>query len=357
MNTTTASESIAVVETAEPAGESVPAVSPKTRKPRVWTAFATLIVAATAGFVATVATVIALCLGIGVVMGAQGAAGPAIQTRIQEIFQQPFTSMLLALIPFQLGMAVVVLYAAWRSKEPFKQRLGLLPQSGRTFGRLKLTTMAGFTLSVAMASLIFSSLFLGPPPKDGPVATVIANGSWWSIMLLSIVLSVIPALVEESLFRGYLQRRFLKRWSPAVAISISTLLFALMHMDSLQHIIAVVPLGLVTGLLAYRTNSIKPGMIVHAVHNMAVVGLASLATGLMPIIGQEKLGLIVLTLIGVLGLFGLSAVVSLLRTAKPRKSVETHAVMEPVVESPSVLSRRFALPSFAIDSRLASPAV
>jgi membrane protease YdiL (CAAX protease family) len=39
-------------------------------------------------------------------------------------------------------------------------------------------------------------------------------------MLLSIILSVIPALVEESLFRGYLQRRFLQRWSPAVAISL-----------------------------------------------------------------------------------------------------------------------------------------
>jgi membrane protease YdiL (CAAX protease family) len=352
MNTVTTLEPILVFETSEPTRESVPAASPKTRKPRVWTVFATLIVAAIVGQLAIIAGVVALGVVTGFIMGAQGADGLAIEARLQEIGQQPLLVLLFSLIPFQFGMAVVVLIAARRSKEPLKQRLGLVPQTGRTLGRFKLATMAAFTMSIAYASVIVSSLFIGLPPTDNPISAVITDGSWWTITLLSIILSVIPALVEESLFRGYLQRRFLQRWSPAVAISVSTLLFAVMHMDSPQHIIAVVPLGVVTGLLAYRTNSVKPGMLVHAIHNTGVVGFAALATVLTPHFGQEELGLLFIGVIGLLGLIGLPAVVSLLRSAKP--SVATDTSPEPAVESPSVLSRELKLPSFASDSQLAS---
>jgi membrane protease YdiL (CAAX protease family) len=346
-----------VLETSEPAPKSVPAANPMTRKPRVWTAFATFLGAAIVGNLAVIAAFVAMGVGTGIMMGAQGADGAKIQARIQELCRQPLPALLLSLIPCQLGMTAVVLFAAWRSKEPIKQRLGLVPPTGRAFGGFKLATMAAFTVSTALASFILSNLFVGPPPTGNPIAAVITNGSWWAITLLSILLSVIPALVEESLFRGYLQRRFLQRWSPAVAISVSSLLFALMHMDSLQHIIAVVPLGVVTGVLAYRTNSVKPGMLVHAVHNTAAVGFGALATALTPHVSQEELGLLLIGMIGLLGLIGLPAVISLLRSAKPRPSVEAHAAPELVVETPSARSRELSLPKYGIDSRLVTPAV
>jgi uncharacterized protein len=355
MNTGTALEPIMVLETSEPAREAVSAASPMIRKPRVWTAFATFLVAAIIGQVAAIGAFFAVGFGTGVIMGAQGADGAAIQARVQEIFQQPLIVLMLSLIPCQLGLAIIVLFAAWWSKEPLKQRLGLLPQTGRAFGGFKLVTMAAFTLSAAWATFTVTSLFVGPPPADNAIADVITDGSWLTITLLSIILSVIPALVEESLFRGFLQRRLLQRWSPAVAISVSSLLFAVMHFDSLQHIISVVPLGVVAGLLAYRTNSVKPGMLVHAAHNTGVVGFGALATVLMPYIGPEKFGLLFMGLTVVLGLIGLPAVVSLLRSAKSRPSGETLAAAEPALESLSVASLRLA--NFAIDSRLASPAV
>jgi membrane protease YdiL (CAAX protease family) len=345
-------------ETPEPARETVAIASPKSRKPRVSTAFAAWIAAVIVGSLASLAAVIALGIGVGIFMGAKGADGAQIQARIQEICQLPLPALLLSLIPFQLGMTGVVLFAAWRSKEPLKQRLGLVPPTGRTVGRLKLATMAAFTLSTALAAAILVALTIGPPKTTNPISAVINNGSWWTITLLSIMLSVIPALVEETLFRGYLQRRFLERWSPAVAISVSSLLFALMHMDSLLHIIAVVPLGLVNGLLAYRTNSVKPGMLVHAIHNTGAVGFGALVTVLTPHISEAAVGLVLFGTIGVLGLIGLPAVVSLLRSAKSQPVVETHSVetraAEPVVESRSTQSRELSLPNYLIDSRLAS---
>jgi uncharacterized protein len=240
-----------------------------------------------------------------------------------------------------------LLFAVRRSKEPMKERLGLVPQTGRVFGGLRLATIAAFTLSIAYAYVIFSSLFESEPAITTPLGSVISDGSWWAISLVSIILSVIPALVEEAMFRGYLQRRFLQRWSPAVAISVSTLLFALMHCDSLQHVIAVVPMGVITGLLAYRTNSIKPGMLVHALHNAGVVGFGAFVRLLSPYLGDEALGLLIIGLLVLMGLVGLPAVVSLLRRAKPKSGVEVRLVQ----------TRDLRLPEAAGNSWLTSSAV
>jgi membrane protease YdiL (CAAX protease family) len=281
-------------------------------KPRVWTVFATWLAAVIVGQIAVFAGFVAAGLGIGVVMGAQGADPAAIQLRVQETFQQPLPALLLTLLPFQLGMMVVVLFAARRSQEPLKKRLGFTLPSGRTFGSFKLATMAAFTVSSALAIMIGSSLLFGEPPAT-PLGSALSDGSWWTVTLISVLLSVIPALVEETLIRGYIQHRLLQRWSPSAAIGVSTVLFAVMHADSLQHIIAVLPLGVITGMLAYRTNSVKPGMLVHALHNIGVVKFGALARVLTPQFGDESAGLIILGAVVVLGLLGLPAIISLLR--------------------------------------------
>jgi membrane protease YdiL (CAAX protease family) len=355
MNSLTLEPSL-VLNTLETPVAAEPAATPKPRKPRVWTAFAILILATLVGNIAIIFAFVSAGIVIGVVMGAQGVDSATIQTSVQEFVSQPLPALLLSLFPFQLTLTAFVLFAAWRSPEPFQQRLGLLPQSGRTIGGLKLTTMAAFTISTAFA-VNFAMYYLMGPPGEDAISAAINDGSWWTITLLSVLLSVIPALVEETLFRGYMQRRFLRRWSPAVAITVSTLLFAIMHMDSIQHIIAVIPLGAVTGLLAWRTNSVKPGMLVHGVHNVAAVSVGGLATVLIPLVGDETFSTLILASIPVMTLIGLPAVVSLLRGSKPQPVVDATLMLEPVVESLSVLKRELALPEFATDSRLASQAV
>lgn len=329
MNTVTALESNLVIEASEP---SVLAASRTTNKPRVWTAFATWIVAAIVGQMAVIAGYCAVGIWIGFMTGLQGGDPDTIHARVEEAVQQPLPALLLSLLPFQLGVSVVVLFAARRSKEPFKQRLGLVPQSGRTFAGFSLATMGAFTVSTAIASLIASTLILGDLPED-PIDAAMNDGGLWTITLLSVILSVIPALVEETLFRGYIQRRLLERWSPAVSIGVSTLLFAIVHTDSLQHMIAVVPLGVVTGLLAYRTYSVMPGMLVHAVHNAAAVGLGELQSGLTPLVGDASAGLLMIGAVVVLGLMGLPAIISLLRRAQPQSAFLADVVPPPGMES------------------------
>ncbi len=357
MNAATTLQPTLVIETAATAGELAPAASAKPRKPRLWTPFATLFAAWIAGQIVTFVAVVATMFAAGFILGAQGLGGPVIQARLQAILQQPLSQVLLTLVPFQLGMLAVVFFAARRSKEPFKQRLGLVPQTGRVLGGFRLAMLAAFTLSIALASIVFAAMFAAAPAADGPMAAVTAEPAWWTILLAGIITCVMPPLIEEPLFRGYIQRRLLQRWSPAVAIGVSSLLFALMHMDSLQHIIAVLPLGLVVGLLAYRTNSIKPGMLVHAIHNIGAVGIGPLAALLSRYMSQDQVGMVFIGMIVVMGLVGLLAVISLVRRAKPQPAIEAPAALEPAVKSLLERSREFRLPNFGTDSRLTGSVV
>jgi len=357
MSSLTAIEPVLELETLESPAAIEPTTRAKPRKPRLWTAFATWLVAAIVGQVAMIAVFMGIGFFTGLVMGAQGADGAAIEAQYYEIIGSPLLALLIGLLPFQAGMLAIVLLAGWLSKEPLKERLGLVPQSGRKYGKFKLTTMAAFTMSGAFALNIVAFMLIGPPPGTDPINAALQDGSMVTLTLLTVLLSVIPAVVEETLFRGYMQRRFLKRWSPVVAIGVSTFLFAIMHMDSLNHIIAVVPLGVVTGLLAYRTNSVKPGMLVHGVHNVVAVGVGGLAAAVIPVYGEEVFGLMVVGSIPVLGLIGLPAVISLLRTPKSQPKVEAYLVPELEVESLSVLKRELALPEYATESRATTQAV
>jgi uncharacterized protein len=352
MSTTSGVAPTLSLELLEPIAESLVVEVAKSRKPRVWTAFATLLVAAIAGQLAVFVAAIAVGFGSGVVMGAMGMDGAAIQAQIQSIFQNPVVSLIVTLLPFQLMLALVVVFAARRSKEPFKQRLGLLPVSGRKFGIVKLTTLAAFTLATALALCILSVMYVGLAMPPSSVSAVVEGGSVWTILLLSVLMSIVPALVEETFFRGYLQRRFLERWSPAVAIGVTTLLFAVMHFDSLAHIVAVIPLGIVTGLLAYRTNSVKPGMVVHALHNVGTVMFTALVMMFGPLVAEETLGFIVFGAIIVLALLGLPAVISLVRSG--RQGAATDSVVESAVEAATVNRQDGIQPDFAFDSHLAS---
>ena len=114
-----------------------------------------------------------------------------------------------------------------------------------------------------------------------------------------LLISLLPAVFEELLFRGYLQRRLLERWSPVVAIGISSILFALIHADSLQHICAVLPGGIFYGIVAYRTRSIWPTIVMHALHNAYIGGIGHLETAM----GATPAGLAIMLSLLVIGVF------------------------------------------------------
>jgi membrane protease YdiL (CAAX protease family) len=85
--------------------------------------------------------------------------------------------------------------------------------------------------------------------------------------IFSIITIVIAApILEEILCRGIVLRGLLKNYPPYKAILISALFFGLMHLDPWQAIPAFFG-GLFLGWVYYKTQSVIPGIIIHATIN------------------------------------------------------------------------------------------
>jgi membrane protease YdiL (CAAX protease family) len=76
-------------------------------------------------------------------------------------------------------------------------------------------------------------------------------------------------LAEEIVFRGYLQPALLGVMRPAFAIGATAALFGAVH--TLPYALPVAVLGAFFGWLAFRTGSLWPAVLAHAVHNALTV--------------------------------------------------------------------------------------
>jgi sodium transport system permease protein len=95
-------------------------------------------------------------------------------------------------------------------------------------------------------------------------------------------IAIAPAIGEELMFRGVLARGLATRMPAALAVVLSAAVFSLYHLIPIQ-MVATLPLGLALGLLAVRSDSIVPTMIVHALNNAIAVVIAR---GEVPVLGQ-----------------------------------------------------------------------
>lgn len=86
------------------------------------------------------------------------------------------------------------------------------------------------------------------------------------ILIYMLCISVFPALMEEFAVRGILMGTLRKHCSDAIAITISSLVFGLMHGNLVQLPFAFI-MGVYLGFLAVRTNSLWPSIIIHFINN------------------------------------------------------------------------------------------
>jgi hypothetical protein len=85
------------------------------------------------------------------------------------------------------------------------------------------------------------------------------------IILFFAVTAVLPALCEETMFRGVVLRSY-EKWGPWTAFWAAGLLFAFYHLR-LEGLLPILPIALALGYLVLRTNSIFPAMLAHFVFN------------------------------------------------------------------------------------------
>jgi membrane protease YdiL (CAAX protease family) len=88
-----------------------------------------------------------------------------------------------------------------------------------------------------------------------------------------VMVAVIAPLLEEFLFRGWMQRTLERRLAPWSAIAITAAAFGLVHGD-LFGLPLRVAFGVASGYLAWRTRSIWPSVVLHGAYNGALVILS-----------------------------------------------------------------------------------
>lgn len=92
-----------------------------------------------------------------------------------------------------------------------------------------------------------------------------------------IALGLAAPVLEETLFRGIFLRSFLQQYPPERAIFLSSLLFALAHLNLYQAVAAFM-LGLFLAWLYLRTASLWPCILAHAVYNLNALAWTWLTT-------------------------------------------------------------------------------
>ena len=125
-----------------------------------------------------------------------------------------------------------------------------------------LLLMAGLTIIVSEVSNLFE-LFVA---KSDFFTGVMEGLLGQNIILVFIVMCVVAPVFEEILFRGIILRGLLKNIKPWPAILVSSLLFAIFHLNIWQGISSFL-FGIFMGWVLYRTGSLYLVIFSHFVIN------------------------------------------------------------------------------------------
>jgi membrane protease YdiL (CAAX protease family) len=178
-------------------------------------------------------------------------------------------SLFLAVIPAPWSVLVMipVLLVYWRLfTRKYVPRVG--PWGA---GRVRAPQLVAALLFVLIVQASFVVTFcLIPFPAERFTADYkeLERMPVWTAWSLIVMGSIVAAICEETGFRGYMQMALQKRYGPKGAIVSTSIFFTLIHLSHswalpiLPHIFGA---SVLLGLLAWRSGSLIPGIIGHAI--------------------------------------------------------------------------------------------
>jgi membrane protease YdiL (CAAX protease family) len=142
-------------------------------------------------------------------------------------------------------------------------------------------TLALIPLRAALAYLALVLLEGGLESLQARSDLLTADLSWQGFLASLFVVGLLAPLSEELFFRGALYTWLRRRFSAAVAILGSALLFGLAHLDSVGVAVSSLIMGLVMGAFYERTRSLWATIAIHVLNNSLGVILLYLALAIM----------------------------------------------------------------------------
>ncbi|MBX9694530.1 MAG: CPBP family intramembrane metalloprotease, partial [Cyanobacteria bacterium] len=176
------------------------------------------------------------------------------------------------------------LFAFRPAKIGYFEGIKLKMKSGK-LGPFRLVLAGVLTWFAAVPVIMVSTVIatkLGSQGSTNPIVPIVLaaakDGNPLGSVLFFIALGVLPALCEETLFRGFLYTTLRRTRGAFTSIVISAALFSLVHMD-LGGAIQLFALGFLFAFVFERTKSLIPSMVAHCMWNSVTFGMALTAFG------------------------------------------------------------------------------
>jgi hypothetical protein len=167
----------------------------------------------------------------------------------------------------------------------YKDKIQSLGLQFRSFFKSMFLGLAGYVaiIPVLVAAVFISSglaSYFKLKPEARPIleAFLVQDGQFLLVYLMLIVCFVGP-VIEEVFFRGFVYTALRKRLSSFLSITISAFFFSWLHM-TLFGFLPILILGILLAYLYEKNGTLIPSIIVHIVHNSAVVIFLLIIRGL-----------------------------------------------------------------------------
>jgi membrane protease YdiL (CAAX protease family) len=177
----------------------------------------------------------------------------------------------------ELFLAATALAGASLSRAPLRRRLGLGP-SGISAAWLATLVAGAVGVSHGLDGVI-ELLGLREESSLASFDFTLAGARGSAFVMALVGIGLAPAIGEELLCRGLVQRGLLARFRPCVAIPLASAFFGALHVDPVHAFFASL-LGLYLGLAAYLAGSTRAAIACHAANNLLAVVVAAYWPGL-----------------------------------------------------------------------------
>lgn len=185
------------------------------------------------------------------------------------------------------------LAASWAQRVRVGQAIRLLNSSAVVFFPAIVLGLSFWTLDHEL--VIFSKQLRGVTLDTRVVAALIDYVNKLRELPVPVVvlaMAVVPALFEEVFFRGYLFAALRSRMTGPATILATAIVFGLFHAIApnplaSERFVSSTLMGLVLGWVRWRTGSLAPGVLLHALHN----GLLVLLVYYEPTLTSRRIGI------------------------------------------------------------------
>lgn len=189
------------------------------------------------------------------------------------LFVQGIDAKLSRLLTRVLLVAPMFIFL-WYRGLPVVRVLRLHPVSWRISG---ISALIGLSLTVLGIEIDRLMDYVVPLPTELQALferqfVLRSMGDW--LLLLGGTIALV-AVLEELIFRGFLQNAYEEKLDITRAVLVSAFIFSLFHINP-KSLVKVVVYGVILGVIAWKSDSIIPAAVIHVMINLVQVLLAVL---------------------------------------------------------------------------------